>query len=366
MEHEVEIAGAASLGSLSPGSHHPVQSGKPCENCGAIVPDRFCTTCGQLASDFHRPFWSLISGSLADVFSLDGRLVRTVPMLLFRPGRVTRSYLDGKRARYVPPFRMFLLASLVFFLTVFTLSDELGWFDGWKIDPMTQGSLSMNLATPADQAAIEDMKAQLEDPRLDAESRAAIETAVDQGVSGIAFDEILLPDGTVDRDALHAMIRDRAGAGATPADIETTYKALDQAATVYENQDRFGARLRQWAPRFSLLFLPVFSLLLTLLYAWHRKIYLYDHLIVGLHFQTFLYLLGTTLLLVAAVVPQSAGWLAGGGFFVIFAYLYRLLRVTYGSGRLLAVLRASILLFLGMILLAMLAVGLVVLSFLLT
>jgi len=76
--------------------------------------------------------------------------------------------------------------------------------------------------------------------------------------------------------------------------------------------------------------------------------------------------LGTTLLLVAAVVPQSAGWLAGGGFFVIFAYLYRLLRVTYGSGRLLAVLRASILLFLGMILLAMLAVGLVVLSFLLT
>jgi Protein of unknown function (DUF3667) len=366
MEHDVEIAGAASVGALAPGRHHPVRSGLPCDNCGAIVPDRFCTTCGQLASDFHRPFWELISGSLADVFSLDGRLLRTLPMLMFRPGRLTRNYLDGQRARYVPPFRMFLLASLVFFLTVFTLGDEFGWFDGWKIDPMTQGSLSMNLTTPADRAVIEDMKAQLEDPGLDAKSRAVIEQAIDQNASGIPFAELLRPDGTIDRDALHALIRDQADETATPADIEMSYKAADQAATVYENQDRFGARLRQWAPRFSLLFLPVFSLLLTLLYVWQRKVYLYDHLIVGLHFQTFLYLLGTTLLLVAASMPLTAGWLAGGGFVIIFTYLYRLLRVTYGSGRVLSVLRATILLFLGMILLAMLAVGLVVLSFLLT
>ena len=316
MEHEVEVAGAASIGSLSPGSHHPVQSGLPCENCGEIVPDRFCTTCGQLATDFHRPFWELISGSLADVFSLDGRLLRTLPMLILRPGRVTRNYLDGQRARYVPPFRMFLLASLLFFLTVFTVGDEFGWFDGWKFDP--------------------------------------------QGQTGMS------PDGSVDRDALHALIQDQADEAATPEDIEMSYKTADRAATVYENQDRFGARLRQWAPRFSLLFLPVFSLLLTLLYVWHRKVYLYDHLIAGLHFQTFLYLLGTLLLLVGAFVPVSPAALAAGGFLIIFSYLYRMLRVTYGSGRLLAVLRASILLFLGMILLAMLAVGLVVLSFLLT
>ncbi|WP_340693892.1 DUF3667 domain-containing protein [Hyphomonas sp.] len=362
MEHEVEVAGAASFGALAPGSHHPVQSGLPCANCGAIVTDRFCSTCGQLASDFHRPFWELISGSLADMFSLDGRLLRTLPMLMFRPGRMTRNYLDGKRARYVPPFRMFLLASLLFFLTVFTAGDEFGWFEGWKFDPQGESGLSMNLTTPADRAAIEDIKAQLDDPGLDAETRAAAERAA----AGVLFSEILLPDGTVDRDALHALIRDRADEAATPADIEMSFKAADQAATVYENQDRFGARLRQWAPRFSLLFLPVLSLLLTLLFVWQRKVYLYDHLIVGLHFQTFLYLLGTTLLLLAAFVPQSAGWLAGGGFLVIFSYLYRMLRVTYRSGRVMSALRTTILLFIGMILLAMLAVGLVVLSFLLT
>jgi hypothetical protein len=346
MEHDIEVAGAASLGSLSPGSHHPVQSGLPCENCGAIVPDRFCTTCGQLASDFHRPFWELISSSLADVFSLDGRLLRTLPMLMFRPGRITRNYLDGQRARYVPPFRMFLLASLLFFLTVFTAGDEFGWFDGWKFDPQGQTGMSMSLTTPADPAAAGQADGEI--------------------APGVPFADILLPDGRVDRDALHALIRNQSGETATPADIEMSYKAADQAATVYENQDRFGARLRQWAPRFSLLFLPVFSLLLTLLYVWQRRVYLYDHLIVGLHFQTFLYLLGTTLLLVGAFVPVSPAWLGMSGLLIIFYNLYRMLRVTYGTGRLLSALRATILLILGMILLATLAVGLVVLSFLLT
>ena len=346
MEHEVEVAGAASIGSLSPGSHHPVQSGLPCANCGAIVTDRFCSTCGQLASDFHRPFWELISSSLADVFSLDGRLLRTLPTLMLRPGRLTRNYLDGQRARYVPPFRMFLLASLLFFLTVFTVGDEFGWFDGWKFDPQGQAEKSMSLTTPASR---------------DAAGQAGGETA-----AADLFADILLPDGSVDRDALHALIQDQADEAATPEDIEMSYKTADRAATVYENQDRFGARLRQWAPRFSLLFLPVFSLLLTFLYVWHRKIYLYDHLIAGLHFQTFLYLLGTTFLLVAAIVPQSAGWLVLGGFLVIIAYLYRMLRVTYRSGRVMSALRTTVLLIIGMILLATLALGLVILSFLLT
>ncbi len=362
MEHDVEVAGAASLGGLSAGGHHPVQSGEPCKNCGEIVADRFCTTCGQLASDFHRPFWELISGSLADLFSLDGRLLRTLPVLMFRPGRVTRNYLDGQRARYVPPFRMFLMASLVFFLTVFTLSDELGWFAGWKFDPVMSAGVTENHVAAADQAASEEATARLEQAGFDAQTPAGSE----QGDPAFPFAETLLPDGTIDRDALRVLIRDRMDAGSTPAEIETAYKAAEQAATVYENQDRFGARLRQWAPRFSLLFLPVFSLLLTLLYAWHRKVYVYDHLIVGLHFQTFLYLLGTTLLLAVALFPQTVEGLVFGSILAIFIYVYRMLRVAYRTGRAMSVLRTSILLFLGMILLASLAMGLVILSFLLT
>ncbi|WP_430404446.1 DUF3667 domain-containing protein [Hyphomonas sp.] len=366
MEHEAEAVGAASLGGLSSGRHFPVQSGAPCANCGQVVPDRFCTTCGQLASDFHRPFWELIAGSLGDMFALDGRLFRSVPMLMFRPGRMTRNYLNGQRARYVPPFRMFLLASIIFFLTVFTLGDELGWFDGWRFDPVPNGGFSLGAPESGKQAVLGDLDPHLEQADIDPPTREIIANSVVDGVEALPFGELVQADGKIDRVKLRAFVESRMEANVDPAEMETAYLAADRAATVYENQDRFGVRLREWAPRFSVLFLPVFSLLLTLLYAWHRRVYMFDHLIAGLHFQTFLYVLGTLLLLAAAVFPQGADWLIGGGFLAIIAYLYRMLRITYGSGRILSAFRTSILLIFGMILLGVLAIGLVILSFLLT
>ena len=162
------------------------------------------------------------------------------------------------------------------------------------------------------------------------------------------------------------MIRQQAREDITPAELQAGLLAADKAAKVYENQDRFGVRLRQWAPRFSLLFLPVFALLLTLMYAWRRKIYVFDHLVSGLHFQTFLYILGTTLLLFAEALPKLAYYAPIVVFSATFIYLYRMLRVIYGSGRVASLLGATFLLILSMILLATLAVGLVILSFVLT
>jgi hypothetical protein len=118
------------------------RKGEPCRNCGAPVAERYCSRCGQLASNFHRPFFSLVASSLADTFALDSRLWRSVPMLLFRPGRMTRNYLDGQRARYVPPFRLFLLASVLFFLTVFGLGERLGWYQDWQLNPGSAVSMS--------------------------------------------------------------------------------------------------------------------------------------------------------------------------------------------------------------------------------
>jgi hypothetical protein len=59
--------------------------------------------------------------------------------------------------------------------------------------------------------------------------------------------------------------------------------------------------MREWAPRFSLMFMPLLALMLTIMYAWHRRIYVYDHVITALHFQTFVYSLLTLLLLVGCV-----------------------------------------------------------------
>ena len=362
MSHDLEVAGAASLGGLTSGEHHEVQPpGEPCRNCGTVVTERYCTRCGQLASNFHRPFFSLVTSSLADTFALDSRLWRSVPLLLFRPGRMTRNYLDGKRARYVPPFRMFLLASVLFFLTVFGLGDRLGWYADWQLNPGT----SLERSEETRDKAIAELKLQLEDESLSPESRERLEStlATLEGDLELPF---VTEDGTVDRDALHEAIGKATEEGATPEETQAFQAAGDRIATVFENQDRFAARFREWAPRFSLMFMPLLALMLTVIYAWHRKVYVYDHVIAALHFQTFVYSLSILLLLAGALLHIGPGWLFAAGATWGIWYLYRQLRVTYGTGIFMAALRTSILLILGITVLLLLALGLVILSFLLT
>nr|WP_321359260.1 DUF3667 domain-containing protein [uncultured Hyphomonas sp.] len=362
MSHDMEAAGAASLGGLTSGEHHKVQPpGEPCRNCGTVVMDRYCTHCGQLASNFHRPFFSLVASSLADTFALDSRLLRSVPMLMFRPGRMTRNYLDGQRARYVPPFRMFLLASVLFFLTLFGLGDRLGWYADWSLNP----GGGVELSQTDRETAIEELKVRLQRDDLSPDGRAGLESALARLESGeqVAF---VREDGTVDREALHGMIDQAIDPDASPVGAQTLQAAGDQFARVFENQDRFAARFREWAPRFSLMFMPLLALMLTVIYVWHRKVYVYDHVIVALHFQTFLYGLATLLLLVVAILHIGPGWLSLAGTIWGIWYLHRQLRVTYGTGFFMAALRTSILLILGITVLFLLALGLVILSFLLT
>jgi hypothetical protein len=362
MSHDMEAVGAAALGGLTSGEHHPVTKGEPCRNCGAPVAERYCSRCGQLASNFHRPFFSLVASSLADTFALDSRLWRSLPLLLFRPGRMTRNYLDGKRARYVPPFRLFLLSSVLFFLTVFGLGDRLGWYQDWALNPQS----AMELAEAEREQMIVDLKEFLANEDLDPDSRDGLEIALKNLESGSNIPFLDLQTGTVDRDALNEMIDLTTNDGASPEEVETMKGVGERFARVVENQDLFGARLREWMPRFSLMFMPLLALMLTIIYAWHRRVYVYDHVIAALHFQTFVYAVSTVLLLAGALLHIGPGWLftIGAGWGVW--YLHRQLRVTYGTGFFMAALRTSILLILGITVLFLLALGLVILSFLLT
>lgn len=366
----MEAAGLGSASGLSTGDHHPVKSGEPCANCGTVVEDRFCTTCGQLASDFHRPIWDLVMSSLADVFALDGRLWRSLPMLLLRPGRMTRNYLDGKRARYVPPFRMFLMASVIFFLTLFTLGEQMGWYSALKIDGLVEDGVE-SLAEGEEpipvitEDRLETLRERAEDPDLSAEEQQAATMELAQAEGGIALRRILQEDGRINRDALYEEVTSRLDEGATQAEREQAWRTADHAATVYENQDRYGARMREWAPRFSLMFMPILALVLTLLYAWHRSRYIYDHVVTALHVQTYIYLMMTVMLVIAAINPASIGWLVLIGNILVVAYIYRQLRVTYGTGRFMAALRTFIVLVTSFLVLVSLAAILIIVSFML-
>lgn len=89
-----------------------------CKNCQQplINNAQFCATCGQSAKSLHRPIKSVIADTLHETLDIDGRLMLTLKTLLFKPGKLSFDYNSGKRVKYTPPLRMYLVISIVFFL----------------------------------------------------------------------------------------------------------------------------------------------------------------------------------------------------------------------------------------------------------
>jgi F0F1-type ATP synthase membrane subunit b/b' len=102
-------------GAIEGPSRGPAGEGA-CLNCGAALNGgRFCSNCGQPAHA-NRSLWALVEELAWNVFNLDTKAWRTVPRLIGRPGTLTRSYIDGKRARYLTPLATFLLCYFFMFL----------------------------------------------------------------------------------------------------------------------------------------------------------------------------------------------------------------------------------------------------------
>lgn len=87
-----------------------------CLNCGTEVAQQFCPACGQRRGDYRKSLRLLLGDWLREVLELDGRLGRTLRTLV-RPGRLTREFNEGRRARYVSPVRLYLFISVIMFAT---------------------------------------------------------------------------------------------------------------------------------------------------------------------------------------------------------------------------------------------------------
>ncbi|MGA2188064.1 MAG: DUF3667 domain-containing protein [Steroidobacteraceae bacterium] len=94
----------------------PVAPRPRCKNCDAALIGRFCSNCGQ-AADVHVPTTvELVHELMEGLTHSDSRLWRTLKYLCFKPGRLTQEFVAGRRAAYLPPFRLYLVMSILFFL----------------------------------------------------------------------------------------------------------------------------------------------------------------------------------------------------------------------------------------------------------
>jgi len=113
-----------------------------CKNCNAALLGRFCVNCSQ-AADVHVPSTvELLHEMLEGLTHSDSRLWRTLKLLWFKPGMLTREFVAGRRVAYLPPFRLYLILSIIFFLIASFVhpSGQLVQFDDASAPAASSGS----------------------------------------------------------------------------------------------------------------------------------------------------------------------------------------------------------------------------------
>jgi hypothetical protein len=122
IEPVADIAtGAMIANAVEPDAGNPGASSlSPCLNCGAQLDGPFCRGCGQKAK-VHRTLSAFWHDLIHGVFHFDGKIWRTLPMLVWHPGRLTRRYVHGERAKFVSPLALFLFCVFVTYASVNSL-----------------------------------------------------------------------------------------------------------------------------------------------------------------------------------------------------------------------------------------------------
>ncbi|MEM9208343.1 MAG: DUF3667 domain-containing protein [Pseudomonadota bacterium] len=229
-----------------------------CLNCEAEIRGQYCGHCGQRARDRLISLWELLREGFGDLLDLDSRLWRTLIPLAVRPGTLTRDYLLGRRARYMPPFRMYLVLSLTFFLIAFfDPYDELGIF------------FEAPVGTPAA-----------------APAASGTEAGGSAPPRGIDDDETRLDCSLDDYDS-----SDWPGWLAQRFTKERVQTAcLNIAAADGAGWQGVRDRMIEHVPTGLFLLLPVMGLVLLALHPLSRRYYV-EHLLFVIHYHSFVFLL---------------------------------------------------------------------------
>ena len=79
----------------------------------------FCPECGQKNKGSKITFATFLKEVFNGFISLDAKVWTTLIPLLIKPGKVSRDFIEGRRARYTNPFQFYISVSIVFFLILF-------------------------------------------------------------------------------------------------------------------------------------------------------------------------------------------------------------------------------------------------------
>lgn len=248
-----------------------------CANCAAPLHGQFCHQCGQQKGTPIRNVFSLIGEFFGEIGNWDSRVIRTLFHLLFRPAFLSREYVADRRAPYVPPLRLYLFTSIICFLVLFAYFGNIGQ------QVSNERSTGVNVST-----SVSDNNAQHQES-----------TAGD-----LAFQVSFL----------------------TPAQQAVLSARLQR---VNDNPELLIRQIKSQAPQMMFFLLPLFALILKLLYLFSKRYYM-EHLILALHTHAFIFVMLMlwipldmldTLAGLPAWLDRVISWVISAWLIWIFVYL---------------------------------------------
>ncbi|MCZ0935809.1 MAG: DUF3667 domain-containing protein [Gemmatimonadetes bacterium] len=300
---------------------------RTCPNCGRDRPESFCAHCGQSDRDYTRALRSVAGEFVRETFEVDSRLFRTLKLLMFRPGSLTREFSRNRRAGFVSPVRLYIFASFVFFLLLSLLGN---------VGEAVEQSMAEEDRTIAADAAEENQADAGAEDEADAaqppteEQLAAFRAALSPEQRRQADDILGRSDDNIATQAIFAAAR--AGNFEERHWMERflVLAAIDIGHDPSVIPQRFLANM----PIAMFCLLPVLGLILAIFHFRKKRFYV-EHLVFAIHVQTFTFLIYA----VALLLPESGPglWVRVGCLLVPYPYFVIALRRYYDNGWVLSV-----------------------------
>lgn len=335
--------------------------GVTCQNCShpLDLSDVYCAYCSQLNSTKKLTVGDFFEEFFSSILSWDSRFNSSIKTLIFKPGVMSREFMNGKRRKYVNPFRMYLSVSILFFIILGFISnfDDIN-FDGRDaIEQQLNNGIDINVdGIPIKniQGLDSIINAQQNQQQVSLDSvlkqfvynkkqHDSIKTYKDYYLTEANYDTMTFFGGNYKRFDLYQRFHKETEMSSARRALDslshnnTTFnrwvfnKAVDSNTMSKEPGALLGYFLQQ-LPFVIFFFIPIFTLFVWLVYFRRRKNYTYtDHLIFLFHTQTMFFVLYGIAIIIDAIfgidISTSIAML------VFLFYLYKAMRNFYKQGR---------------------------------
>jgi len=346
---------------------------KDCLNCGHIVEETYCPHCGQENIELKEDAWHMITHAIADYFHFEHKFFGTIKPLLFKPGKLTVDYVAGKRASFLHPIKLYIFISIVFFITIFSGNKKK------EKETETNAVITEKLKNDTVTSnSVQEVEQILDYIPLSKSKKDSILKEVRKDIKENGSAAVNIGSSRKNKKRYNKLMSDEKSV----EEYEKKQRALPK-----EKRDNFvvnyfikkgiefnkypdpsakiGEDMIKYVPKMMFLLLPLFALILKLVYIRKHRYY-YEHLIYSFHthsalFLSFIIIKGLTWL--TGFVFDISGWLQFAGLCYITWYIYRSLRTFYGSSRWVTVLKFFFLNFCYSILLTLCFLVIIAISF---